>query len=361
VNCPNACTLDLRRGEAKTLRITLRVAPDAWKLAPLGGSLLFTATAPGAAAKAGITTWGVVFPPGPPTPGLRLQVFDAQLSPDATAPARLKAQITNTGKVPAGGTITVIAPSGVAFGALPAGCRKVRGTTVECAATTIDTGKTWAVQIPLSVPARLRAEAPLVGLVRAVLRPSGQNVLQTQASYQIFAPAGQAGVTVGASGPADGSAAPGGLNLHDRAARFPLTRPVVVWPIIGGSLVLLIVVAVGMVMTLRGRREEEQAAAERPAAAPAEEPAALPREDKTAVISAGPVDRTPTPKGPISWEWTTGEEPTQPAPVDSTDDEPTDLDPTDLDEPAEDTDSDDPDGGAEEPGEQPAEPAPAGA
>jgi hypothetical protein len=296
----------------------LRVAPDAWKLAPLGGSLLFTATAPGASPKSGTTVWGVVFPPGPPTPGLKLQVFDVQLGREATAPATLKAQLTNTGKVPAGGTISVVAPAGVTFGALPAGCRKQRTTVAECTVATVDAGKSWAVQVPLAVPARLRAEAPLVGLVRAVLRPSGQSVLQTQASYQIFAPAGQSGVTVGTS--TDGSPGPGGLNLHDRAARFPMARPALVWPIISGSLVLLAVVVVGMVLTLRDRREDEPAS--RPAGAtPAAEklPAQPAPADRTAVISAGPVDRTATPRGPISWEWRTGEEPIQPAEPDSPD------------------------------------------
>jgi hypothetical protein len=316
--CPSACTLDLRPGETRSLRISLRVAPDAWKLAPLGGSLLFTATAPGATTKSGTTAWGVVFPPGPPTPGLKLQVFDVQLGHQATVPATLKAQLTNTGKVTAGGTVTVMAPAGVSFGALPAGCHK-RGTVAECTVTTVDAGRSWAVQVPLAVPDRLRAEAPLVGLVRAVLRPSGQSALQTQASYQIFAPAGQTGVTVGTSAPADGSAPPGGLNLHDRAARFPLMRPAVVWPIISGSLVLLAVVLVGLVMTLRGRREEVGAGARPAGAGPVavEAPEQPQRPDLTAVISAGPVDRTPTPSGPISWEWTTGEEPTQAPPADA--------------------------------------------
>jgi hypothetical protein len=376
VTCPKACTLDLQPGETKTLRVSLRVAPDAWKIAPVGGSLLFTASAPGATPYSGSVGWGVVFPAGPPTPGLKLQVFDVQLSPQATAWARLKTQLTNTGKVPAGGTITVIAPSGVTFGTLPAGCRKVRATAAECEVTPVDTGKSWSVLVPLSVPARLRADAPLVGLVRAVLRPSGQADLQTQASYQIFAPSGQAGVMVGASAPA-GSAGPDGLPLHDRAARFPLTKPFVVWPIIGGSVALLSVVIIGIVMTLRGRREEVLETAKTPRQGTdddEEAEAPRPHGDVTAVISAGPVDRTPTPKGPISWEWRTGEEPTQPPPASADDDEPevdleADPDETDPEEtgpdetvPDEVGDEARADGdGTPEPDEHASQPAPAGA
>ncbi len=313
-SCPQGCQVSLAPGETKSIKATLQVAPDAWKSAPLTGGLTFTATAPGAASRTGQATWGVVFPPGPPTPGLQLHVSNVQLEPQPASVSSLRVQVINTGKVPAPGALTVVAPNGVSLGTLPAGCVRSKSTTAVCNAGTVDVGKPWEVRVPLVVPDRVRADAPLVGLVRALLSPSGQTPLQTQASYQIFAAAGQTGVTVGTSAQHSPPAGGAGLDLHDRAARFPLTRPAVVWPIIGGSLLLLAVATVGILLTLRRRREEALVAGELAAAAPAEPVAEAPAPtDKTAVISAGPVDRTPTPKGPISWEWRTGEEPVQPA------------------------------------------------
>jgi hypothetical protein len=324
-SCGGGCGVTLAPGETKSIRIVLRVAPDAWKLAPLSGGLAFVATADGANPQSGRTSWGVVFPPGPPAPGLKLQVLDVRLGRQPTAPGSLRVELTNRGTVPATGSVTVIAPAGVTFGSLPPGCLKQKSTTAQCSAGTVTPGQLWAVRVPLAVPARLRAEAPLVGLVRAQLLPSAGNALQTQASYQIFAPAGEAGVTVGTSAE---PGAPGGtgIRLQDRSAHIPLARSVVVWPIISGSILLLVVVTVGLVLTLRRRREDAQHLAVPPRPRPADRPPPDPgRADATAVISAGPVDRTPTPRGPISWEWTTGEEATLPA----GDDPVADLDPAD--------------------------------
>jgi hypothetical protein len=313
-SCGRACSITLAPGATKTVTITVRVAPDAWKLAPLTGSLGFTATAPGAASRSGTIGWGVVFPPGPPTPGIQLHVGDVHLQGRPTDPSTLRIQTTNSGAVTGTATVTAMVPSGVTFGSLQAGCQKLRATAVRCVGT-VDPGQTWVVQVPLQVPDHLRAQAPLVGLVKAVLQLSGQDALLTQASYQIFAPPGESGVTVGASTP-PGSGAPNGSDLHDRAAG-PLDRSVVVWPIISGSLLLLVVVVIGFIVILRRRREELVAIqALQGSARLAIEPESEPEQsDRTAVISAGPVDRTPSPRGPIAWEWVTGEEALQPRPA----------------------------------------------
>ncbi|HKS99437.1 MAG TPA: hypothetical protein VJT31_07890, partial [Rugosimonospora sp.] len=319
-SCPGGCALQLAPRQVRSLDITLRVAPDAWQQAPLSGGLTFVALAPGAAPQTGQVTWGIVFPPGPPTPGLKLVTSDVHLPRQASTPGTLTVQLTDTGQVPGSAAITVIAPTGASLGTLPAGCRvqKARPATAVCTNPEVAAGTAWTVQLPLSVPAKARADAPLVGLVRAQLQPAGQQVLQTQASYQVFAPGGQAGVTIGASASASAPSPSvpgggGGVGMRDRVAGFPLVRSPIAWPIIGGSATLLVVALIGILLTLRRRREEARVWAPvripaQPAAAdePEPDPASV---DKTAVISAGPVDRTPTPRGPISWEWIPGSEP----------------------------------------------------
>jgi hypothetical protein len=311
LSCGGGCAVSLAPAESKSITVELRAAPDAWKRAPLTGTVTATAAATGAATKVGQTAWDVIFPPGPPAPGLRLQVSDVRLDPDPSAPAILRLLLTNGSAAPGTAAVTVVAPAGVSLGTLPRGCQRLKPTTAECLAGTVGAGRRWELRVPLAVPDRLRSEAPLAGLVQAQLHPTGQGILRTQASYQIFAADGQAGVTVGTDTDPDASGTR--LHLHDRAARSPLTQPVVVWPIIGGSVLLLIVVTIGLAMVLRRRAEEVAQFAADPAEAAAEpEPGAGPaRADATAVISAGPVDRTPTPRGPIAWEWTTGEEPVQ--------------------------------------------------
>jgi len=87
--------------------------------------------------------------------------------------------------------------------------------------------------------------------------------------------------------------------------------------VIGGSLALLVAVLAGILVTLR-RLRAEQAGQWRPAhrigagrfadaaveAGQAEQRPPAKQEIVTAVISAGPVDRTVSPDGPIALEWT---------------------------------------------------------
>jgi hypothetical protein len=312
-SCPARCAPHVPPGKSRRLIIGLLVDPGAWQSSPLGGRLNFTATAPGAATLSGRVAWGVVFPPGPPTPGLTLRASDVHLDVAGERPVvrgHLTVQVTNSGKAPGTGEVAVVAPAGVTFGALPAACLPRGPSAIACDTGVLAVGKSWEVLLTLLIPAVLRADTSMVGLVRAKLSTYGQSALLTQSSYQILAARGQSGAPAGTSAE---PAAPGA------ATRQP-ARPVPVRPIIGGSVALLIVVAVGLAMTLSWRREagpaqrpaRDKAAARQPGAG---EAAADRQEDATAMLSAGPVDRTPTPRGPIRWEWIADEQSTEPPSV----------------------------------------------
>jgi hypothetical protein len=236
-----SCQLDpLAPGTSRSLRVAVTVSADAWRHAPLTGRVDFSASSPGTADASGTVTWSVVFPPGPPAAGITLQVADVALDNDVTVPGQLVIRLTNTGARPAAGLVDLVVPAGVTVAPLPADCqtqRQVDPTTTECGLGTIPAGTQRAITISLVVSDRARADAPLAGLVRAALTPSGQGTRTTQASYQILAPPAQTGVSaVGTTAPQAAAAiGPAG----DRAGAQL---------VIFGSLVLLALVAVGLVL-----------------------------------------------------------------------------------------------------------------
>lgn len=238
----------LEPGRVATLTVAISVNGDAWRNAPLAGRVDFTATAGGYVPVSDSVNWGVIFPPGPPAAGIGLQVADVTLDADATVAGQLVIRLTNTGVRAAVGVLDLVVPAGVSVGELPADCqnkRQVDASTVECGLGPVAAGVQRAISIPLQVSDEARADAPLAGLVRAALTPSGQGTRTTQASYQIIAPQVQSGVSAASTAspavpqPAGNASATGG----DPAAK----------PIIFGSVLLLVLVALGLIVGVRGR------------------------------------------------------------------------------------------------------------
>jgi hypothetical protein len=243
-------------GDWVDLRVTIAVAGDAWRAAPLGGQVWVTATGGGLAPVTDQAGWSLVFPPGPPAPGIALQLDNVTLSADGTAPASLGIRLTNTGGRPAAGRIDVLLPDGITAQTPPPGCQsqpQASPPTVTCDLGTVPPGTVSALAIPLLAGAAARARAPLAGLVRANLTQVGQPSVSTQCSYQILAPA----VAPPAGTSASATAAAGPVALP--AATVPVgsapsrLHPLAFWPIVGGGGVLLLVVIVGLLVALRGR------------------------------------------------------------------------------------------------------------
>ncbi len=253
----------LAPGDTALLRVAVAVAGDAWRSAPLGGTVWFVATAAGVPPVSGRSGWCVVFPPGPPAPGIGLRVGDVALGDDPAAPAGLDIHLTNTGARPAVGQVDVVVPDGVATGTLPPACHRADPSTVDCAVGTVPPGQVASLALPLLADPATRARSPLAGLVKATLTPSAQPAAATQASYRVLAPAAVPGVTASQSdaalvvppraGPASAAAA-GGMSF--------MAHGVVFWPIVGGSAALLVCVLALLFVTLRTRKEDPPTVAE---------------------------------------------------------------------------------------------------
>jgi hypothetical protein len=236
----------LRPGASRSLTVAITVDPDAWRSAPLSGTVDFSATAPGAPAAAGVVRWGVVFPPGPPGASIALQVADVTLDTDVTMPGQLLIRLTNTGIRPAVGVIDLVVPAGVSVPQLPTECqdqKQIEPTTSECGLGTVAPEVQQSIVIALNVSLDARADSPLAGLVRATLTPPGQDSQSTQASFQVVAPQIQSSVSaVSTASPVQSPTARGGAGNAANAAALL---------IIFGSLLSAGLIALGLVVTRR--------------------------------------------------------------------------------------------------------------
>ena len=104
------------------------------------------------------------------------------MSDDLSPRGQLTVQVTNSGKAPGAGEITVLAPTGVTFGTLPAACLSQRPSVISCNTGVLAVGKSWEVLLTLLIPAELGTDTSLVGLVRAKLSLYRQSDLLTQSS-----------------------------------------------------------------------------------------------------------------------------------------------------------------------------------
>ena len=100
-----------------TITVDVTVAPGLWRDPPTGSvRTVATAESPGRSVTAE-ATFGLDFPPGPPTPGIDLSVSDPFLPAEPAAGARsetttLEVRLANTGAVQADGVVDVVTPDG---------------------------------------------------------------------------------------------------------------------------------------------------------------------------------------------------------------------------------------------------------
>ncbi|MCM0677774.1 hypothetical protein NCC78_24295, partial [Micromonospora phytophila] len=102
--------------------LRVRVGGGAWRQMPLSGSVRVTATAPRVVGSVSDNEgFAVLFPPGPPVPGIRLAADEVSFDISGGS-SGLDVRLGNTGKVSAAGRIEVVLPAGVTVPTPPAGC-----------------------------------------------------------------------------------------------------------------------------------------------------------------------------------------------------------------------------------------------
>ncbi|SCE81783.1 hypothetical protein GA0070607_1935 [Micromonospora coriariae] len=206
--------------------LRLRVAGTAWKRMPLSGSVRVTANAPGVTGEAeDVQGFAVLFPPGPPVPGISLAADEVSFDISGAA-STLSVRLGNTGTVDAVGRVEVILPAGVSVPAPPEGCVAIGPTRTRCDTGPVPAGRTADLRLPLEATAQAQRDAPLSGAVIGQLDPRSGPTRQVQMSFRITAAAALATPVVsppaptGSQGvlPAGGSADDGGMTSVQRTA-----------------------------------------------------------------------------------------------------------------------------------------------
>jgi hypothetical protein len=182
-------------GAEVTITVDVTVAPGLWRDPPTGSvRTRATAEPPADRSANDQTTFGLDFPPGPPTPGIDLSVSDPFLPADPDPGARsetttLEVRLANTGAVQADGVVDVVTPDGVEIATVPAQCVtrvRVSADRERCTLGRIPAGQRVTLRFALVVPREVRVEAPLLGNVHASLTPAGQDTAAVQASYSVL-------------------------------------------------------------------------------------------------------------------------------------------------------------------------------
>ncbi|MEU8022687.1 hypothetical protein AB0B88_10740 [Micromonospora haikouensis] len=208
--------------------ISVRVDGDAWRRMPLSGAVRVSATAPGVVAGSVDDNEGfaVLFPPGPPVPGIALRADGVAFDISGSA-SELAVRLGNTGTVDADGRIEVVLPDGVTIPAPPAGCAALSATRTRCDVGAVRAGGAATLRLTVSATAEAQRDAPLAGAVVGRLDPRSGQARQLQMSFRITAaaamatpiatpaPAGSQGVLAAAGA---GDRPGGGLSTAQRGA-----------------------------------------------------------------------------------------------------------------------------------------------
>ncbi|MER7417659.1 hypothetical protein ABT346_12905 [Micromonospora peucetia] len=169
--------------------LRIHVSGDAWQRMPLSGSVRVTATAPGVPGPAHDNEgFAVLFPPGPPVPGIRLDADGVSFDISGVA-GGLDVRLGNTGRVDADGRIEVVLPAGVTVPAPPSGCTTVSTTRTRCELGTLAAGRTVELRLPVSATPEAQRQAPLAGAVLGRLDPRSGPTRQVRMSFRITAAA----------------------------------------------------------------------------------------------------------------------------------------------------------------------------
>ncbi|MCX4474550.1 hypothetical protein OOK41_30290 [Micromonospora sp. NBC_01655] len=251
-------------GDRFSTLVRVRVDGAAWRRMPLSGAVRVSASAPGVAGPADDNEgFAVLFPPGPPVPGISLDAGGVAFDISGAA-SELGVRLGNTGKADAAGRIEVVLPAGVTVPTPPAGCAALDQARTRCDVGTVPAGGTVALRLPVSATAEAQRDAPLAGAVIGRVDPRSGQARQLQMSFRITAaaamstpiatpaPAGSQGVLAAAGAGPDPA---GGLTSVQRTAVILIVVSV-----------LLVVLALALATTALRRRLAGQA---RPARAPA--------------------------------------------------------------------------------------------
>jgi hypothetical protein len=267
VSCPIAPKITV------TILVDVRVAPGLWRDPPTGTVAVTatTGTGPRAPTATDVATFGLDFPPGPPTPGVDLSLSDPFLPADPDDPAAttetsiLEVRLANTGSVQADGAIDVVTPAGVEVATVPAECVTRVRVSIDrerCEVGRVPAGQRLTLRFALVVTRAARAEAPLLGSVHGALTPAGQDPAVRQASYSILVygrpderaepdDGGNPAVTV--AEPRRGAGI-GGLN-PDRPGR-KIGQPLSVLPMLLSIVGVFTTVAAMVILPMRRRSDE---------------------------------------------------------------------------------------------------------
>ncbi|MEH0827371.1 MULTISPECIES: hypothetical protein [unclassified Micromonospora] len=173
-------------GAKFTSLIRVRVGGEAWRKMPLSGSVRVAASGAGATV-ADNEGFAVLFPPGPPVPGMSLDADEVAFDISG-GPTELGVRLGNTGRVDAAGRVEVVLPAGVSVLSAP-GCEVVSPTRTRCDAGTVPAGRTATLRLPVAATPQAQREAPLAGAVIAQLDPRSGRTRQMQMSFRITAAA----------------------------------------------------------------------------------------------------------------------------------------------------------------------------
>ncbi|MGS2618115.1 hypothetical protein ACVCAH_26865 [Micromonospora sp. LZ34] len=170
-------------GARFSTRLKIRVSGTAWRKMPLSGSVRVTATAPGTAGSVSDNEgFAVLFPPGPPVPGIALHADEVAFDISGGA-TELAVRLGNTGRVDATGRVEVV----LSVPTPPAGCTAVAANRTRCAAGSVPAGRTAELRLPVVATPEAQHAAPLSGAVVGQLDPRNGRTRQVQMSFRITA------------------------------------------------------------------------------------------------------------------------------------------------------------------------------
>lgn len=180
--------------------IRVRVSGTAWRQMPLSGAVKVTATGPDGGTAQDYQGFAVLFPPGPPVPGILLDADEVAFDISG-GPAVLTAHLGNTGRVPAAGRVEVTLPEGVSVLDPPAGCAPLAPTRTRCDLGVLPAGRTQTLRFTVAATPDAQREAPLAGALTGWLDPESGPARQVQMSFRITAAAALATPPVGTPAP----------------------------------------------------------------------------------------------------------------------------------------------------------------
>jgi hypothetical protein len=193
-------------GQQWALRVPLRVDANAWRRAPLFGTVTATAGILGVPTVQQQRSYEIVLPAGPARPNLALWAGDVVLASATTTAASLSVRVGNHGSVPATGRVELTTPDGVSLTTVSDRCRsfvRLDARRLRCELGRVAVNQPVALDFGLSIaPAVGQAGAPLEGSASASLTPPGGRTAQANTTFRLLVTQVVPPVTASPSAPA---------------------------------------------------------------------------------------------------------------------------------------------------------------